>query len=587
MTLRLVARGIGASPGIAYGRALVLRSEEIPISYVSLRETDLPLEISRFQNAASASKRQLQVIQRKVAEALGEDHARFLDAQIMALDDPLLIKNTVQNIREHRVNAEWAAHHTVSQIARRFADMNDPYLSERVKDIEDVLRRVIQNLMGMPPKDLMTVEEPHILVASRLAPSEAIQLRPGLTLGLALDAGGMTAHTAIIARSMGIPAVIGLHSLSASAVDRTHVIVDGSDGAVILNPADADVEACRRKKVEIEKEARSYASLRDEPAATRDGHRVRLMANIEFPTDVETASGHGAEGVGLYRTEFLYLNKSPQLPTEEDHYQDYRKVLEGMAGHRVIIRTLDLGGEKFFHSVLQKDNFNPVLGLRAIRYCLKNEDVFRAQLRGLLRASAHGDLHVMVPMVTTLDEVREVKALLARTREELRAEGKPVAERIPFGIMVELPAVAVAADLFAAEADFFSVGTNDLIQYTLAIERGNDSVAYLYDPLHPAVLRLLDGIARAARKAGIGLHLCGEMASDPLFTELLLGLGYLSLSMNARRIPAVKVRVREMDLKDAKALAKACLKSGDAAGTRALLESRMADGDGAVMEASA
>ncbi|UCF81314.1 MAG: phosphoenolpyruvate--protein phosphotransferase [Acidobacteriota bacterium] len=581
MSTRLVARGIAASGGVAYGKAFLLRDEEISIFHVSLHESDVPLEVKRLQNAVASSKRQLNVIREKVTKTLGENHAYFLDAQICALDDPLLVERAASTVREHRVNAEWAIHHSAGQIARRFAEMKDAYLSERAKDIEDVTRRIVWNLMGAKPRDLSTLEEPHILVASRLAPSDAIQLHRDRVLGLVLDVGGITSHTAIIARSLAIPAVIGLHNLSAAVVDQTPVLLDGDEGQVILNPSEADVNAYRAKKAELADRSQAYRALRDVVSETRSGERVHLAANIEFPSDVEGALEHGAEGVGLYRTELLYLNKSPNLPTEEDHYQAYKAVLESMGEKPVVIRTLDLGGEKFFHSILQKDNFNPVLGLRAIRYCLQNEAVFLPQLRGLLRASAHGRCLIMVPMVVNLDEIRRTKALLESVRKDLRLEGKTVAERIPFGIMVEVPATALAADTFAREADFFSVGTNDLIQYTLAIERGNDTVSYLYEPLHPSVLRLLDSVARAAHTAGIDLHLCGEMTSDPALTELLVGLGYRNLSMNARRIHEVKAAVRRIRISDAQALAREVLSKSDASEIRALLAERASAADGA------
>jgi phosphotransferase system enzyme I (PtsI) len=578
---RFVMRGIAASPGLAEGPALVLRHEDVPVFYVSLKPGEVENEVARFEGALEASRRQIEDIQGRVREKFGKEQAYFLDAQKLALQDPLLVQGAAKTIREHSVNAEWALQQAVDEIVKRFSALDDPYITERVKDVEDVMRRVLQNLSGNQPRDLSSIEEPAVLVARRLTPSEAIQLDPKAVLGVALDAGGLTSHTAIIARSKGIPAVIGLHSLSAAVVDRMPVLLDGGEGVVILHPSEADAGAFREKRRGYEQRRLELFSNCAEMAETRDGERVFVGANIEFPPDAATALEFGAEGVGLYRTEFLYLNKSPQLPTEEDHYQAYRAVLETMRGKPVVIRTFDLGGEKFFHRVLQQDNFNPVLGMRAIRYCLAHEEVFVPQLRGLLRASVHGDLRIMVPMVTALDEVRRTKEMLASLRDDLRVEGRPMAEKIPFGIMVEVPAVAVTCDLFAPHVDFFSIGTNDLIQYALAIERANDAMAYLYDPLHPAVLRMLDAVVKAGEAAGKEVHICGEMASDTLVTEVLLGLGLRSLSMGARKIPEIKRRVAAIRLSGARSFVRSLLKGHSRGEIRQMVEERQTKFNGA------
>jgi phosphotransferase system enzyme I (PtsI) len=433
---------------------------------------------------------------------------------------------------------------------------------------------VLRNLLGRKQESLAEIREEAVIIAHDLAPSDTLMMRKDKVLGFATDAGSRTSHTAIVGRSLGIPAAVGLEKITSAVKTGDVVILDGIHGVVIVDPDEETFLEYLKRQRRYKYFEQELDKLRDLPAETLDGHRVHLQGNIELPEEVATVADHGGVGIGLYRTEFLFLNK-PSLPTEDQHYQAYRHVVERAAPNEVVIRTLDVGGDKIGLPGQFENEPNPALGLRAIRYCLSNQDVFRTQLRGILRASAHGAVKILYPMIAGVTELREIKRIMAEVKQELRAEGQPFDEQVAIGVMIEVPSAALVADLLARESDFFSVGTNDLIQYTLAIDRSNEHVAFMYEPLDPAVLRLLQRVALAANEAKIGLAMCGEMAGDPLYAAILLGLGFQYLSMNVAAIPWVKKVVRSVRMQDAIELADLVMRQPTAVEARRTAEAFM------------
>ena len=456
------------------------------------------------------------------------------------------IDEVVRTLQEDRFNIEHVFSLVAARYAKTLSEIDDPYLRERAVDIHDVTKRVIQNLMGTAGLTLESMNAPHILIAHNLAPSDTAQLNRTLVLGFATDVGSKTSHTAIMARSLNIPAVVGLHDISAQLANGDHVLLDGYNGLIIVNPSDQtlwEYGELETKKTAVEE---TLTKLRDTESTTIDGRHVILSANIELPEDVELVKHSGADGVGLYRTEFFYLNK-PELPSEEDQTAAYRRVAEELAPAPVIIRTLDLGGDKFMSALNLPEELNPFLGWRAIRFCLTRKDVFKTQLRAILRASVGGNVKMMYPMISGLDELRRANAVLEECRAELRAEGVPFDEHLEVGVMIEVPSAAVIADLLAREVDFFSIGTNDLIQYSIAVDRLNEHIAHLYEPTHPAIVRLLRMTIDAAHAQKIWVGICGEMAGDIALTPLLLGLGVDELSAGTALVPRVKHAVQALD----------------------------------------
>ena len=544
--------GLAASPGIAIGRCWTIDRRKVKTPRRKLLAEEIDAELQRFRSAIERSDRQLAEVREKVEKAEGTEHTAIIDMHRLMLKDEMLVVEAQRLIREEGVNAEWAVKRAVRKIKGAFHAVADEYFKERQADVDFVGERVIKNLMG---EVVDVVEQPPdgaIVVAHDLSPADtALLLHDRKVGGFVTDAGAKTSHTAIVARALEIPAVVGVGRVSTLAGRGDWIIVDGGRGIVVLNPSAgerADYEAARERYLEQEED---LSRLRDLPAQTLDGVTVRLAGNIEFAEEVPSLLSHGGESVGLFRSEFLFLGRR-DLPGEEEHYRIYRRVLEALAPRPVTIRTFDLGADKLPTS--QRDHAeNPALGLRAIRYCLRHPDMFRDQLRALLRAGVHGNLKVMFPMVSGVAELRAAKRMLADAREELAREG--VETRMPpVGIMVELPAAAMLADRLACECDFFSVGTNDLIQYTIAIDRQNKDVAYLYKPLHLSVLRTLLFVCQAGRAAGIPVSMCGEMAGEPLYTLVLLGLGFDELSMNGPSIPLVKKVVRAASAADGRAL---------------------------------
>jgi len=549
-----VYRGIMASPGIVIGRAYLLDRRKVVVAGQRIEEISVKDEVVRFKRAVELSKSQLEDLKKRFTKGLGKSHLYILDTHIMLLEDKMLVDGTVKRVKEAHLNAEGALKETIEAIGLKFDTIEDEYLRERKHDVEQVGERILRNLVGHKQESLADIKGEAVIIAHDLAPSDTLMMRKDKILGFATDAGSRTSHTAILARSMGIPAAVGLENITAAVKTGDVVILDGIHGVVIVDPDEETFLDYLKKQRRYKYFEQELENIKDLPAETLDGHVVLLEGNIELPEEVASVADHGGSGIGLYRTEFLFMNRST-LPTEEEHYAAYRQVAERAVPQEVVVRTFDLGGDKIAVSTGLEKESNPALGLRAIRFSLKKQDIFRVQLRGILRASAHGNIKILYPMISGLPELYATKAILAEVKAELRAEGRAFNENMKIGVMIEIPSAALIADLLAAEVDFFSVGTNDLIQYTLAIDRQNEHVAYMYEPLDPAVLRLLQKISDAAREANIPLAMCGEMAGDPLYAAILIGMGYNVLSMNVASIPWVKKVIRSVRMQDALELA--------------------------------
>jgi len=544
--------GLAASPGIAVGRCWPVDRRRVRTPRRRIEPVEVAAEMARLHVALELSDQQLAEVRAKVQRLEGNEHTAIIDMHRVMLKDEMLVKEAQRFIESERVNAEWAVRRAIRKVKNALAEAADPYFKERRADVDFVAERVIRNLMGQ----VVDVEEPppegSIVVAHDLSPADtALLLHERKVAAFVTDAGTKTSHTAIVARALEVPAVVGVGRITAVADRGDWLVVDGGRGVVVLKPSPgerADYEAARERWLAHERE---MLRTRDLPATTLDGVGVKLVGNIEFAEEVRSLVEHGGEGVGLYRTEFLFLGRG-DLPSEDEHYENYRTILEQLGDRPVTIRTFDLGGDKL--PIGEKSHAeNPALGLRALRYCLRHPDMFRTQLRGLLRASVHGNLRIMFPMVSGAAELRAARRMLSEAADELRREGVPF-RMPPVGIMVELPSAAMIADRLAKECDFFSVGTNDLIQYTMAIDRQNKDVAYLYRPLHLAVLRTLKMVCEAGRQAGIPVSMCGEMAGEPAFVLVLLGLGLSELSMNGPSIPLVKRVIRACSAADGRAL---------------------------------
>jgi len=545
-------RGIGVSSGIVIGKAYVVDRRTDAVQFCHLDPSQAHSEVKRFTGAVSESKKQLRRITRMLTkEGRGKEHIGIIDAHLMILKDQMLINDTIKLIKQERMNAEWALKTVLKGIRELFDKMDDRYFKERSSDIEHIVDRIIMNLSGEEHASIADIEEPSVVVAHDLSPADTAQMVKGKVVAFLTDIGGKTSHTAIMARSLEIPAVVGLENVTRNVEAGDTIIVDGMTGAVIINPSESVLhvyERRRSKYASYDKELHHYRNL---PAETLDGRRIRLMGNMEIAEEITSLLDHGAEGIGLYRSEFLYLNRK-DLPTEEEHMASYVHVAKQMSPRPVVVRTLDIGGDKFLSPMEVADEINPAMGLRAIRLCLKRPDMFITQLRGILRASAHGKLKVMFPMISGIDELRRAKAIFEETKEELRRENKPFDPDIEVGVMIEVPSAAFIADLLAKEADFFSIGTNDLLQYSLAIDRVNEHVAYLYEPFHPAVLRIIKNVVDCAKQRGISVSVCGEMAGEPEHALMFIGMGLEQLSMNAFSLLRVKRLVRSVRYEDAK-----------------------------------
>lgn len=544
--------GIAASAGIAIARAFILEHPDYSVEKRSINDVDA--EIAKLESALDKSRAELEAIKEKTLQELGEKKAEIFASHLLILDDPELIDPVKSKIADEKVNAEFALDETATTFIQMFENMKSAYLQERAADMRDVTKRVLGHLLGLKVANPAEIDEEVIVLAEDLTPSDTAQLNRKYVLGFATNIGGRTSHSAIMARSLEIPAVVGTKDILAQAKNGDLIIVDGLDGHVLVNPEDSVVEEYKSKQAAYAAQVEEWRKLRDEPTVTVDGVHVELAANIGTPNDVAGVLDNGGEGVGLYRTEFLYMGRD-KLPSEDVQYNAYKTVLEKMEGKPVVVRTLDIGGDKELPYLDLPKEMNPFLGFRAIRLCLDRQDIFRTQLRALLRASVHGNLKIMFPMIATLGEFREAKAVLLEEKEKLVKEGIEVADNIQLGIMVEIPSTAVLADQFAKEVDFFSIGTNDLIQYTMAADRMNERVSYLYQPYNPSILRLIKMVIDASHREGKWTGMCGEMAGDTTAIPLLLGLGLDEFSMSATSILPARSQLTKLSQAEMKELA--------------------------------
>jgi len=538
-------QGVGVSPGLARGTIHVVRDDGDEVARHRIQPEEIPNEIGRFETALILTRAQILEMQERIAKSIGAKDAGIFDAHLLVVEDRTLIDEVLRKLEADLCNVEFVFQEVATHYADTLSKIDDPYLRERALDIQDVTRRVIRNLQGKAPKSFLGLTEPHILVAHNITPSDTATMNREYVLGLATDLGSRTSHTAIMSRSLGIPAVVGLHDATDKLESGQQVLLDGYSGLLILDPTPETLwhyGELENRKVQV---AEQLTGLRETKSTTRDGRHIVLSANIELPDDVEAAPRNGAEGIGLYRTEFLYLNRTT-LPSEEEQYATYRKVAEQVQPHPLIIRTFDLGGDKVAGALGSADEENPFLGERAIRFCLENPEMFKAQLRAIIRASAVGNVKIMFPMISGLEELRRALACLEECKAELEQEGQAFNHETEVGAMIEIPSAAISADRLAREVDFFSIGTNDLIQYAIAVDRVNERIAHLYEPTHPAVLRLLKMVADAAHAHDIWVGVCGEMAGDLALVPLLLGLGMDELSVGASLVPRVKRAVQSL-----------------------------------------
>jgi phosphotransferase system enzyme I (PtsI) len=543
-----VFRGVGVSPGVAVGRALPWEPglPQEPVKTRS-RMSGLADELARFASARARTRDELHALRARLAASLGESYAAILEAQTLLVDDPVLVGEIERRLREESVSAAWAIHATIGGYLARFETIEDGYLRDRGSDLRDFERRLLR-LLGPEAPESPPPEGPLVVVAHALGPSDTVALAKDGVVGLAADLGGPTSHTAILAHAFGLPAVVGLGDFASEVAPGASVVVDGDRGEVLVDPEPAVLEAARARGAAWASLEVQWERQRDLPSVSRDGVEVVLRANVEFPDEAGAAVRYGARGIGLYRSEFLFVAAAPRMPDEEEHYRAYRELADKVAPHPAIIRTLDLGGEKYFHDVLGDAESNPVLGARGLRLCLMRPEIFVPQLRALLRAAAQADVRILLPLVTSANEIAQVRKILAREGEALRAAGVAARPGVPLGAMVETPAAAMTADLLLREADFLSIGTNDLIQYTLAVDRSHPAVASLYEPFHPAILRMIRFVIRSGRALGVPVSLCGEMASSPELVPTLLGLGLRELSCPPRFVPAVRDAIRATDV---------------------------------------
>ncbi len=551
-------QGIAASPGIGIGPVHIVDPEETEVQDGDLRVQDAAAEQERFRKAIRESLVEVRELREKIALETGEEQARILDAQIEILEDPEATSQTLAVIERERKPAAFAYRRILNAVAARLDEVDGEYYRGRAIDVRDVRRRVLAHLGGIRAHSLSDLTEPSLIVANDLPPSEMALLQRSMALGFATDLGGRTSHTAIMARARGIPAVVGLKSATESAQQGAIAIVDGTRGVAIFNPDPETLAEHERKRERYRELAAKLTELKDQRCATADGRPIWLGANLEVPEELPGILENGADGIGLYRTEFFYLARK-QLPTEEAQFNAYRSIVEAMSPKPVIIRTLDVGGDKFASYLGTPIEKNPFLGMRGLRFSLRREEIFRTQLRAIFRASAYGNLRIMFPMVIGLEDLRRAREIVERVKLQLRKEGVAMAQNVPLGVMVETPASVFSIDWLSQEADFVSIGTNDLIQYTLAVDRGNEAISEIYEPLHPAVLHAIKMVVEAGHRAGIPVGICGEMAGEPLYAVVLVGLGLEEFSVSPYLVPEIKTIIRASTYGEARELADRCM----------------------------
>ncbi len=568
-----IRKGVPVSAGYAIAPAFVLDSERYRIRKRAIGKSEIEAEIRRFEEAVKVSRQDLLDLKQQWSDRSGNRLSELFDSHIMVFEDKRILDEIKKRIGENHFTPEYAVSRVFRKYVKLFMELSDGYFRQRVSDLHDVERRLLRNLLGKKRETLSRLQEPVIVIARDLTPSQTAQLDRNMVVGFATDAGGVTSHTAIVAKALDIPAVVGLGTITADVSGGDRVVIDGNRGHVVVNP---DEETLKKYRV-LSRNFQSFEQKLNEefknlPAQTPDGAKIKMFANVEFPQEVAIALAHGAEGVGLFRSEFLY--RGGKEPTETQHFEAYRQAAEGLGGKPLVIRTFDLGGDKQFMKNPETEP-NPILGCRSIRYSFKHLDQFRTQLRGILRASAYGDVRILFPMVSSLEETMTAKMQVDETKELLAREGTPFNEKTPVGVMIEVPSAALTADLIAPHVDFLSVGTNDLVQYTLAVDRVNERVADLYQPAHPAMIRLLKHIVEAGRRAKIPVTVCGEMAGDATFTLFLLGLGVTELSLAPALIPEIKKIVRSVTLAEAREIVEKVGEFGKASEASAYLRQRV------------
>ena len=566
-------KGTGASPGIAMGKALILKECELIIEKKSIE--DVEVEVKKLQEAVSKSKLELTKVKEKALEELGEHEAQIFESHLLVLEDPELLDSSIAKIREEKVNADYALNEVKEMFVGIFESMDNEYMRERAADIKDVTNRVLRNILDIKVVDLAALEEEVILLANDLTPSDTATMNKKKVLGFLTNVGGRTSHTAIMARTLEVAAIVGLNDITEKVKDGDYIVFNGDSGEVIVNPDEETIQNYSKLKNNFEEYKESLKQLKGKSSITLDGRHVELAGNIGSPNDVEGLINNDAEGVGLYRTEFLYMNKEDSFPTEDEQYEAYKAVLEGMNGKPIVIRTLDIGGDKELPYFNMEHEMNPFLGYRAIRLCLDRKDIFKTQLRALYRASMHGKLRIMFPMISSLEELLSAKEVIKEVLAEMDSNGEAYSKDVEVGMMIEIPSAAIISDILAKHVDFFSIGTNDLIQYTCAVDRMNQKISHLYNQFNPAVLRLINMVIDNAHKEGKWVGMCGESAGDPLMIPILLGMGLDEFSMSPISILPARKFITSVNYEDMKKLAKEVLAMGSAEEIKAYIQNAL------------